>query len=209
MPQAIDKLEAGIAAVVHPSVPVGMWADLMKQDLIDAEIGKTGRRIAAFIGQISVESAGFTAIEENLNYSAERLCAVWPSRFPTSDAAGMCAYRPVALANTVYADRMGNGDAYSGDGWRYRGAGLIQLTGKTNQLACAAALKVDPAQIGDYLRTPSGALASAVWFWNAHDLNSYADRWLLTAMSKLINGGPEGLQQRINACNAVLAVVGQ
>lgn len=203
---AIDKIAAGLAAVARPVVPVKMWAELMKQPLIDSGL-VTGRRIAAFLGQVSVESAGFTAIEENLNYSATALLATWPSHFDEARAE-TCARNPTLIANAVYCNRMGNGDAASGDGWTYRGAGLIQVTGKTNQLACAAALKLDPARISDYLRTPMGALRSALWFWNANSLNTLADSWLLTIMSRRINGGEEGLGARLAACNTVMEIVG-
>lgn len=208
---SIDKLEAAIEAVAHPSTSAAtpaLWAELMRQDVLENGIGKTGRRLAAFVGQVSVESAGFSRIEENLNYSAERLCEVWPTRFEP-DTAGGYAFKPEDIANRAYSLRMGNGEFLSGDGYRYRGAGLIQLTGKDNQLACAAALKIAPASIGDYLRTPAGALKSAYWFWNSRNLNSLADGWYITSLSIKINGGREGLEDRIEACNKVLEIVGQ
>jgi putative chitinase len=157
----------------------------------------TPRRIAAFLGQIAVESFGFAVLEESLDYSAGRLCEVWPSRFPAgSPNIDRCARNPVALANTVYCDRMGNGDGASGDGWTYRGRGLIQITGRANYeaLAKADARAADP----DWLTTPTGAAVSACWFWTTRKLNALADAWELTAITRAINGGTEGLEERIS-----------
>jgi putative chitinase len=170
----------------------------------------TPRRIAAFIGQCSVESARFTCTEENLHYSAERLCAVWPSHFPTVGDATPYADNPKAIASYVYKNRMGNGNYPSGDGWTFRGAGYIQLTGRANQEEFAN--QPEPRRvfgdIGDYLRTPKGAAESACWFWTKHNLNALADAWELTAISKVINGGTGALQERIAACNAALKALG-
>jgi putative chitinase len=150
-----------------------------------------------------VESFGFTELEENLNYSAGRLEVVWPKRFPAgSPNVDRCARNPEALANAVYCDRMGNGDEASGDGWTYRGRGLIQITGKANYeaLAKADARAADP----DWLKTPAGAAYSACWFWSTRkpSLNLLADSWELTAITRAINGGTEGLEERISLANA-------
>jgi putative chitinase len=198
-----DLVSRAITAVA-PHADVAKWASALAPFMTASGI-TTPRRIAAFVGQVAWESTQFTQIEENLNYSAARLPAVWPSRFiPGTPQTNLCAHNPEALANVVYADRMGNGPFKSGDGYRYRGAGLIQLTGKDNQTKFAAAAKQAPATVGDYLRTSRGAAQSAVWFWQTKGLNRPADLWLLTQLTSMINGGTDGLSQRIAFCNAAL-----
>lgn len=186
------------------------WASVLLPWLASGGI-TTPRRLAAFLGQVSIESAGFTVLTENLNYSAERMCQVWPGHFSLPDGISLgiqCEHRPAVLANVVYCNRMGNGDGNTGDGWRFRGAGLIQLTGRANQTRFAAAAKVDPETVGDYLRTPRGAAQSAVWFWTTNNLNALADGWFVTAISRRINGGDEGLQTRLGLCNTIRAALG-
>lgn len=159
----------------------------------------TVRRVAAALGQMTVESQGFTRVSENLDYSAERLRAVWPSRFPTTELAQQYAHQPVKLANYVYANRMGNAGANSGDGWKRRGAGLIQLTGTTNQEAYAATITLPAGMdVSTYLQTAEGAIDSACWFLvtNANFLR-FADTWQITHLSRAVNGGDEGLADRI------------
>lgn len=126
---------------------------------------------ARFLGNIGAETGNLSVFEENLNYSAERLMAVWPKRFPTLASTSGYARNPVALACKVYANRMGNGDEKSGDGWHYRGAGCIQLTGKDNHTACGAKFNIKPADVGDWLRTPEGATRSAAWFYTKNGLH--------------------------------------
>lgn len=155
-----------------------------------AEFGIVGaRRVRHFIAQCGHESSEFRKLEEGMSYSAERLMQVWPTRFPTLAAATPYARRPEALANKVYANRMGNGDEKSGDGWRYRGSGLIGLTGLDNQKKCAAHFKMDVRALGDWLRTPEGACRSAAWFWKTAGCNELADRDDLDAVSDAINIG--------------------
>jgi putative chitinase len=126
--------------------------------------------------------------KRGLNYSAEALQRTWPSRF---DAATAAAYqrKPEMIANKVYANRMGNRDEASGDGWKHRGAGLIQLTGKDNQFACAMALGIDPTLIADWLKTEEGAARSAGWFWREHNLNKWADAGDIDGVSDVVNIG--------------------
>ena len=201
-PPALDRLGGAIAAVApHLSADAcAAWTVALAAPMRSSGL-TTPRRIAAFLGQIAVESNGFTALEENLNYSAERLCQVWPSRF-TAASAMMCDGAPKRIADTVYADRMGNGDYASGDGYRYRGRGLIQITGRTNYeaLARADARAADP----DWLTTPEGAAISACWFWTQRkpSLNALADGWQITAVSRAINGGDNGIHERIALSNA-------
>jgi putative chitinase len=126
---------------------------------------------ARFLGNIGAETGNLSVFDENLNYSAERLTQVWPKRFPTIASTQGYARNPVALACKVYANRMGNGDEKSGDGWRYRGAGMLQLTGKENHAACAKHFGLPIEQVGDWLRTPEGAARSAAWFYTSRGLH--------------------------------------
>lgn len=148
----------------------------------------TPLRQAHFLAQVFHESGNLNAVEENLNYGAAGLMATWPSRF---DAATAEKYRrqPTMIANKVYANRMGNGDEASGDGWKHRGAGLIQLTGKDNQYACAMALDVDVLQIDLWLKTEVGACRSAGWFWKEHNLSKWADKDDCDGVSDVVNLG--------------------
>lgn len=137
-----------------------------------AEFGIVGaEQQARFLANVGHETGNLSVFEENLNYSAERLMVVWPKRFPTLAATSGYARNPVALACKVYANRMGNGDEKSGDGWRYRGAGCIQLTGKDNHSTCGAYFNVKPGDVGDWLRTPEGAARSAAWYYTKHGLH--------------------------------------
>lgn len=146
-------------------------------------------RVEHFTAQIAHESGQLKKMQEGLNYSAQRLMEVWPSRFPTRAIAEAYAHRPEAIANKVYASRMGNGNEASGDGWRHRGAGLIALTGRANQERCAKYFGIPLAQIGDWLRTPEGACRSAAWFWSEAGCNKLADKDDLDAVSDAINIG--------------------
>lgn len=150
---------------------------------------------ASFLGQCGHESAGFTALVENLNYKAESLCKVWPKRFPSLEAAQPYHRNPEKIANKVYASRMGNGDEESGDGFAYRGRGLIQLTGRDNYRACGEALGVDLESEPDLVSTPMYAALSAGWFWHKNHLNNVASD--ITALTKKINGGTHGLDDRV------------
>ena len=169
----------------------------------------TPRRIAGFIGQCAVESDGFTRTAENLRYShAARICAVWPSRFPSTDAAAAYVDAPEPLANCVYANRMGNGPPASGDGWRFRGLGLIQITGRVEYTAFAHAVGRTVDAAAAWAATPEGAASSATWFWAWKALNPAADAWDLQTLTKRINGGLIGWPDRQHACNAALAALG-
>ncbi len=151
-------------------------------------------RKAAFIGQCSHESNYFKVLEENLRYSATSLMHVWPSRFPTAAVAGQYANDPVKIANTVYAGRMGNTE--DGDGWKYHGRGLIQMTGKDNYINCGSALGLDLVNSPELLLIPENACLSAGWFWNKKGLNELADKQDYETMTKRINGGLLGLDDR-------------
>ena len=165
----------------------------------------TPEQQASFLGQCGHESNGFTALVENLNYKAESLCKVWPKRFPSLEAAQPYHRNPEAIANKVYADRMGNGDEDSGEGFAYRGRGLIQLTGKLNYQACGDALGVDLVSDPDLVSTPMYAALSAGWFWHTHHLNSIAEN--ITAVTKKINGGTIGLEDRVARTERALSAL--
>ena len=166
----------------------------------------TPKREAAFIGQCSVESANFTHLQENLNYSAQRLMQVWPSRFPNISMAQPYANNPEKLANFVYAGRMGN--LQDGDGWKFHGRGLIQLTGRENYANCGSSIGVDIIDNPDLLLTPKYAVLSAGWFWNKHGLNLLADAQEYGTMTRIINGGATGLDERIAKITKALQVLG-
>lgn len=153
----------------------------------------TPRRQAHFLAQIGHESGGFKTLVENLNYSAEALLKTWPSRFNAATAAAV-ARKPELIANKVYGGRLGN-DA-PGDGWKYRGRGLIQLTGKANYRAAAAALGLDLVASPELLEQPEGASLSAAWFWKTNGLNVLADTAGVDAVTRVINGGTNGLADR-------------
>ncbi len=161
---------------------------------------------AGFLGQIAVESARLTVLTENLNYSAERLCAVWPRRFPSLAAAQPFARNPERLANSVYGGRMGN--VAEGDGWRYRGRGLKQLTGRDNYTAYSRAAGVDAVGSPDLLLEPEWAADSAGWFWHASGCAAFAEARDWTGLSKRVNGGTNGLQERIAATVRAMRALG-
>ncbi len=150
---------------------------------------RTPRRIAAFLAQCHVESAGFTRLEENLFYTTPaRIAAVWPSRFADAAAAEPYARSPERLANRVYANRIGNGPEASGDGWRYRGRGLKQLTGRANYEAAARALDRPYADQPDLVGQPADAALTAAWFFARAGCNALADAASWDAITRRVNG---------------------
>ena len=152
-------------------------------------------RLAMFLAQVAHESGGLLHVSENLNYSAEALLACFPSHFD-SDTAEDYARQPERIADCCYADRMGNGNEASGDGWSYRGRGLIQITGRANYAACGAALGLDLIAHPELLETPANAALSAAWFWASHGCNGLADAGDFVGITKRINGGVNGLADR-------------
>jgi len=156
----------------------------------------TPLRQAHFLAQVGHESGGFNFTKENLNYSADALLKVFPKYFNPDNAASH-ARNPQMIANRVYANRMGNGDVASNDGFTYRGRGLIQLTGKTNYTAFGKAVGLDIAKVVPYLETPEGAAMSAGWFWDTNKLNAKADTDNIQSVTKTINGGTHGIDDRM------------
>lgn len=189
---------------------VTYWHNALKQLLPDYEIN-TAKRIAAFVAQCSHESAGFTALKENLNYKPATLRKLFPKYFPDDAIANKYASMPnkqEAIANRIYANRMGNGPEESGDGYRYCGRGLIQLTGKQNYTWFAASLSITPEEATEYLATFEGAAQSACWFWETNKLNEWADKGDIVTLTKRINGGTIGLDDRIKHYEHALHVLG-
>jgi len=162
---------------------------------------------ATFIGQASHESGNFKLLEENLNYKAATLMRIWPKRFPNMEKANEYAGNPKKIANSVYSSRMGNRDENSGDGWRFRGRGIFQLTGHSNVFHAGKALGVDFVKDPDLIATAKYAALTAGWFWSTHNLNSPADGLDYTKVTKIINGGTIGLDDRIKHVQQALAVL--
>lgn len=172
------------------------WLEPLQEVFHRYEINTPARQ-AAFLGQCAHESANFTRLEENLNYSAEALMRTWPRRFPTLESAKPYHRNPEKIANRVYGGRLGNGPEASGEGWLYRGRGIIQLTGKTNYTLASDALREDFIHSPDLVLAPRWAILTAGWYWNKRQLNKEADANDIVAMTQKINGGTVGLQDRI------------
>jgi putative chitinase len=186
------------------------WYEALSVLLPDYDIN-TPKRIAAFIAQCSHESGGFMVLKENLNYKAASLRKLFGKYFPNDEIANEYASKPnkqEAIANRIYASRMGNGDEASGDGYKYCGRGLIQLTGKSNYIAFADSLEISPEEAAEYLATFEGAAQSACWFWETNNLNQWADKGDIVTLTKRINGGTIGLEDRIKHYEHALHVLG-
>ena len=199
------------------------WLQPIIETCVEFEIN-TPQRIAAFLAQTSHESAGYTMLTENLNYRASTLAACWPTRFaemgpnkkPKKDAKGALIPTKVALsiekkpeliANMVYSSRMGNGPPQSGEGWKFRGRGAKQLTGKDNYKRCGDALGVDLVANPDLLLEPLYAARSAGWFWKTNNLSPLADASDIKTMTKKINGGFIGLEARQALFDKIMAAI--
>lgn len=174
---------------------VSYWYSALSQLLPDYQID-TPQRLAAFLAQCAHESGNFVFIKENLNYRWQSLRKIFPKYFTTDDMAKQYEKRPEMIANKVYANRMGNGPEESGDGWRFCGRGLIQLTGRDNYSWFAASLDISPEEASEYMETFEGAAQSACWFWETNNLNQWADRGDIVTLTKRINGGTIGLEDR-------------
>lgn len=183
------------------------WLEPLEKTFAKYDIN-TPERQAAFIGQCAHESANFKTLEENLNYKPEALMRVWPSRFPDLPTAMKYAHDPIKIANKVYGGRMGNGPEESGEGSKYHGRGLIQLTGKENYANCGSGIGVDLLSNPGLLNTPEYAALSAGWFWNKKGLNALADAGDFETMTKRINGGLIGLDDRKAKIAKALSVLG-
>jgi putative chitinase len=199
-----------LAQIIPQNPYIDQWCEALNKILPDYGID-TPQRVAAFLAQCAHESGGFTALHENLNYRAATLRKVFPKYFPDDAIAEQYASQPnkqELIANRVYANRMGNGPEESGDGFRYCGRGLIQLTGKQNYTRFAESIDTPVDQIPEFLATFEGAIQSACWFWETNNLNQYADNNDILTMTKRINGGTIGLEDRMKHYAHALEVFG-
>ena len=185
------------------------WYEALCEILPDYDIN-TKPRVAAFLAQCAHESGGFRAIKENLNYRPETLVKLFKKYFDLITAQRYCALpnKQEAIANRIYANRMGNGPEESGDGFRYCGRGLIQLTGKDNYTRYAQSTEQTVEEASEHLTTFEGCVQSAAWFWEANNLNQWADKGDILTLTKRINGGTIGLEDRIKHYNHALHVLG-
>ena len=181
------------------------WLGPLEETFSKYDISNPTRQ-AAFIGQCSHESGNFKTLQENLNYSAEGLMKTWPSRFATKEIADQYARQPAKIAGKVYNGRLGNTSEEEAS--KYLGRGLIQLTGKENYVNCGLGLGVDLVGNPDWLLDPKYAALSAGWFWNKKGLNSLADASDIETMTKRINGGLIGLDDRKAKIAKALSVLG-
>jgi putative chitinase len=192
-----DFTQEKLAQILPGNPYLDHWHEALCKILPDYEIN-TASRVAAFMAQTAHESGGYKALKENLNYRAETLMKVFPRYFPTAEIANQYAHNQEAIANRAYANRMGNGPEESGDGFRYCGRGLIQLTGKQNYQKFAESIETPVEELPEFLATFEGAIQSACWFWETNNLNQYADSGDILTMTKRINGGTIGLEDRKN-----------
>jgi putative chitinase len=199
--------QSQLAQLISGNPYVDHWHHALEQALPDYDIN-TPARVAAFVAQCAHESGGFRFLSENLNYKAESLSRVWPKYFKDAATAQKYAHNPEAIANRAYANRMGNGSEASGDGWRFCGRGLIQLTGRSNYQAFADSIETDINDIPEYLATFEGAVQSACWFWENNNLNKWADTGDILTLTKKINGGTLGLAERQKHYEHALHVLG-
>ena len=185
------------------------WYKALCEILPDYDIN-TVPRVSAFIAQCAHESGGFKAIKENLNYRPESLVKLFKKYFDLPTAQQYCSLpnKQEAIANRIYANRMGNGPEESGDGYRYCGRGLIQLTGKDNYTRYAQSLEISVEEASEHLTTFEGCVQSAAWFWEANNLNQWADSGDMLTLTKRINGGTIGLEDRIKHYNHACHVLG-
>lgn len=194
-----------LSSIIGNNPDLDGWYEALSNVLPEYEIN-TSERVAAFLAQCTHESGGFKRLKENLNYRWESLRKVFPKYFPTDELAQEYAHKQEQIANRVYGGRMGNGDESSGDGFRYCGRGLIQLTGRNNYTKFAESIGMAVEEVPSLLETFEGAVKSACWFWKTNNLNQYADAGDILTMTKRINGGTIGLEDRIKHYNHALEV---
>ena len=194
-----------LSSIIGNNPDLDGWYEALSNVLPEYEIN-TSERVAAFLAQCTHESGGFKRLKENLNYRWESLRKVFPKYFPTDELAQEYAHKQEQIANRVYGGRMGNGDESSGDGFRYCGRGLIQLTGRNNYTKFAESIGMAVEEVPALLETFEGAVKSACWFWKTNNLNQYADAGDILTMTKRINGGTIGLEDRIKHYNHALEV---
>jgi putative chitinase len=202
-----DFKKEHLAQVIPGNPYLDHWFHALSEILSEYDIN-TPKRVAAFLAQCAHESGGFKFLKENLNYKAESLVKVFPKYFKTLDEAKKYEKQPEKIANKIYGGRMGNGPESSGDGFRYCGRGLIQLTGKDNYTLFAASIDTPIEDIPEYLQTFEGAVQSACYFWESTGLNKEADAGDIKTMTRKINGGYIGLDDRIKHYEHALHIFG-
>lgn len=188
--------KAQLNEIIGKNAYLDYWYSAICEICPEYEID-TPQRLAAWLAQCAHESGGFKFLKENLNYKAASLRRVFPKYFADDATAARYANKPEMIANRVYANRMGNGDEASGDGWRFCGRGLIQLTGKNNYTFFAGSLGIPLDEASEYLETFEGAVQSACFFWDQNKLNQWADKDDILTLTKRINGGTIGLEDRV------------
>ena len=206
-----DFTEQKLAQILTRNKNVHEWYEAMVNQLPQFEV-TTAKRVAAFVAQCAHESAGFTVLQENLNYSSDALNKLFPKYFVNAGRDATPYHRkPEMIANVIYANRMGNGDTASGEGYKFRGRGPIQLTGKDNYRKFATDFFEDPETVMDdpdlVTDDVPTSLYPALWFWNKNNLNRYADASDIKGMTKVINGGYIGLEDRIKHYNHAIEVL--
>ncbi len=182
-----------------PAERLAHFVEPLKAACEAAEIN-TRARLTAFLAQAAVESRELMDLEENLNYRAARLREIFPGKFPTDELAAQYAGKPEAIANRVYADKGGNGDEASGDGWRYRGRGIFQITLKDNYRRCSIAICRDADTLlvnPEFLMDPDYACMAAAWYWGEHGLNRWADLGDFETLTGQINRAKLHLAERV------------
>lgn len=200
----LDKFKKIAPSVKNPEE----WYAALTKHFADYEIN-TPERVAMFLAQCGHESGGFTILKENLNYSSDGLLKTFPKYYKTKADADAHARQPEKIANRVYASRMGNGDEKSGDGYRYCGRGIIQITGKDNYTQCSKTAWGDDSLLKDssILTTVDGAVLSACWYWKLRNINKPSDAKDITTATKLINGGTNGLDDRTARYNNAVKIL--
>jgi putative chitinase len=193
-PITLDTFKKAVPLCKDPT----KWLEAFNSKLPSSTIN-TKLRLCAFIAQCAHESSNFNILQENLNYSAKGLKVTFPKYFVTDETALMFERQPAKIANRVYADRMGNGTEMSGEGYKYRGRGIIMLTGRDNYLKLSSAIGIDNKYTvnPDLLMKPEDAIDAALWFWNKNNLNQFADKSDMITLTKRINGGLIGIDERI------------
>jgi putative chitinase len=194
--------------ILHGNADAAAWADAALEILPKYDI-TTPNRIAGFFAQTCHESMNFTALSESLSYRSETLEKRFSKYFSKAGRnAADYAKQPEKIANVIYANRMGNGDTASGEGFKFRGRGIVQLTGKDNYTAFGKSVGMTAEQVIDYVQTKKGALESACWYWKSRNINAACDANDIVKMSKLVNGGTIGLEDRKRHYEQALAVLG-
>jgi putative chitinase len=202
-----DFKKEHLAKIIPGNPYIDYWFNALEMILPDYDID-TIPRVAAFLAQTAHESGNYRFLKENLNYRATSLRKVFPKYFPTDALATKYAHNQAAIANRVYGGRMGNGPEASGDGFRYCGRGLIQLTGKSNYIKFAESIETPVEEIPEYLSTFEGAIQSACWYWEENNLNRWADQGDILTLTRRINGGTIGLEDRKKHYAHALKVLG-